>query len=238
MTGRRVRALDTLIPSPMGDYQPNYPQNAYRVQMTEAEKIAEGKDSRWLEDLRRMVQIGGGKVIVKEEKGDNAVITVNHPWGHNMGNLSIPKSALKKAQFQLVTPEPMIQPLRRRRDYGEIEAEIVKRMKEAKIASRVAAGTWKGVIERDVWNPVFDANQKMAQARDNALATYRRLGQLQKITQNTFMSEDKKAAQLKIIDDVRRQIFDGTMKIKKAMDVIVGAGTTCSKAADMASGLE
>lgn len=41
--------------------------------------------------------------------------------------------------MQMVTPEPMIQPLRRRRDYGEIADEIEKRLKESRIASRIVA---------------------------------------------------------------------------------------------------
>jgi hypothetical protein len=42
-----------------------------------------------------------------------------------------------------VNPEKtMIQPLRARRDYGEIEGEIAMRMKEAKIASKIVADTF------------------------------------------------------------------------------------------------
>jgi hypothetical protein len=42
-----------------------------------------------------------------------------------------------------VEPDKMqIQPLRARRDYGEIEGEIAMRMKEAKIASKIVADTF------------------------------------------------------------------------------------------------
>lgn len=144
--GRRFRgSLEKLAKSTSERYEPSYiPENTYKVEMGEAEKL--GKDKAWMDALRKMVHTGGGKVRVLKEEDGIATITTQHAWGFNMGELKIPKSALKKATIlpmQIVQPwtdangnpvnpdKMQIQPLRARRDYGEIEAEIVKRMMEA-----------------------------------------------------------------------------------------------------------
>ena len=79
-------------------YEPSYNrENLYKVEMSEVDKIAESKGEAWLEKLRKMLKMGGGKVMVTEKSGDYATVTMNHPWGINMGTMEVPMSVLRQA---------------------------------------------------------------------------------------------------------------------------------------------
>lgn len=249
-------------------YEPSYiPENVYKVEMGEAERLDKGKE--WMDALRKMIHTGGGKVTLTKEEGGEATITSTHPWGFNFGELKIPKSALRKAwhnvvPMQMVQPwtdangnpvEPdkmQIQPLRARRDYGEIEAEIAKRMKEAskkesgmnresKIVDKIAADTWESEIDK-LFGFILEANGSMAKAKDLAASLFLSLGDLEEDITETgmypMMSPAERKEQAAIISDTRKKLYRGNEMIRSAMIESVKAGKAYIDASEKSKGIK
>ena len=93
-------------------YEPSIDRaNLYKVEMSEAKEVAESmgeKGEAWLEKLRKMLKMGGGKVQKVRDEGGSAVVTMSHPWGINMGTLKVPMKALRVAGN--IPPMQMVQP--------------------------------------------------------------------------------------------------------------------------------
>lgn len=139
-----------------------------------------------------------------------------------------------------VNPDKMmIQPLRARRDYGEIEGEIAMRMKEAKIASKIAAGSpTSGRIGR-YFNTMLDASIALGKMREDAGALYLSLSQYQDDLSGTgtHYQDDvdgkpgkNRQQQMAAVEATMKKLAEGINTTIQAQKMIVQAGNAFVKA--------